>query len=97
MPLICPSPHTDQIHSDQDCPLYAQRALTQAERLRRAVLRERCKPRTMAALVWADLNRQVQRAPVRPAPTPLPTRPSLPLAKGGPLPVLDLQKGTSHE
>lgn len=36
MPLICPTSHAHQVHSNQDCPLYAQRALTEAERLRRA-------------------------------------------------------------
>lgn len=51
----------------------------------------------MAALVWADLNRQTQRIP-RPAPTPLPTRPDLPPAKAEPLPILNaLGKGIRHD
>lgn len=104
-PLICPTPDHRPTQPGQDCPLYAQRALTQAEQLRRAVLAERNKPRTMAALVWEDCNRQQRRVagvtpnpnwPISPVPSPPPTRPALPPAEVQPLPVFDLQKGVTR-
>lgn len=61
-PRVCPQP--------PDCGLFDQRALTADEQLRRAVLHERHKTRTLASLVWADLNRGAPRA-VLPAATEL--------------------------
>jgi hypothetical protein len=63
-PRICPPP------PQPDCPLYAQRLPYGIdEPLRRAILRERNRPRSMAALVWADLNRQ--RPPTPPLELPV--------------------------
>ena len=83
MPQICPPP--------PDCPLYDQRlAYGSDEPLRRAILREQNKPRTMAALVWADLNRQHQR----PQATQVPALPPTP--EPLPLPISTLVKGASN-
>jgi hypothetical protein len=96
-PRICPPPP-----QSPDCPLYAQRLDYGAdEPLRRAVLMERYKARPgLGELVWADFNRQHQRAEaVRPNPpgTPPPTRPTLPPTPQ-PLPILDhlKQKGATN-
>jgi hypothetical protein len=100
MPRVCPSPNHHPPWHDPDCPLYAQRLdYGQDEPLRRAILTERHRL-SLGSLVWADLNRQCQRAasaaanwPSQPTPATPPTRPVLPPAKAEPLPIFDLVKG----
>lgn len=95
-PRICPPP--------PDCPLYAQRLDYGAdEPLRRAILMERSRP-SLGALVWADFNRQRERAAgvrrgiERPVPGAPPTRPTLPpAAEPLPLPIASHLKGANHE
>lgn len=97
-PQICspPPPHPE------DCPLHAQRLdYGSDEPLRRAILMERRKTRTMAELVWADMNRQRQRAntdrPEQAPPTSPPTRPApaLPPASVSAPVFVQAQKGAT--
>ena len=74
-PLVCPSPEPEP-----DCPLFDQRALSEVERLRRAVLAERHGHPGLAALIRAEAGAASPRLPralLPPAPAP-PTWP-LPL------------------
>ncbi len=89
-PRVCPPP--------PDCPLYAQRLdYGVDEPLRRAVLMERPK-RTLAELVWADMNRQYRRPEGEAPPTrPTPPRPGLPVTPEPiPLPLSTHLKGATN-
>jgi hypothetical protein len=90
-PLTCPRPDPaiDQA-ALKDCGLYAQRALTADERLRRAVLAERRQMPGLAALVRAEAG---QGRPVGPVPAEvLPSR-QLPPSAASPVVFAPTQKG----